>query len=108
MFESLSNNDGLKGGVVPKISVNINGFISTEGKRGPEYFFLAFGADTEGDNLIDGFFSFEIGCLLHGDLAEGVDVHSGVGQVNRVVFDFDFLRGVIDNSFDSDKDFHDL
>ena len=106
MLDCLSDNDWLKGSVVSKIRVDINGLISAEGKRGPENLFLAFGPDTECDNLLYSLFGFEICSLLHSDLAEWVDVHSGVGKINRVVFDFDFLGGVIDYTFDSDKDFH--
>jgi hypothetical protein len=106
MFKRLSNDNGLKGCVMSKVRVDINGLISTKGKRSPKDFFLAFGANTECDNLLYNLFSFEIRSLLHGDLAEGIDIHSGVSQVNRIIFDFDFLRGVIDNTLDSDKDFH--
>lgn len=102
----MSDDDGLEGSIVSEIGVDINGFVSTEGERCPEYFFLSFWSDTDGDNFFDCFFGFKIGSLLHGDFAEGVDIHSGVGEVNGVVFDFDFLWGVVDDTFDSDKNFH--
>lgn len=106
MLECLSDNDWLKGSVVSKIRVDINGLISAEGKRSPKDFFLTFGSNTECDNLLYGLFGFQICSLLHSDLTERVDVHSGVGKVNGIVFDFDFLGGVIDNTLDSDKNFH--
>jgi hypothetical protein len=53
---------------------------------------IPFGSNTEGDDFLDVFAFLEIGGLLHGDFAEGVDVHARVGEVDCVVLDFD-LRG---------------
>jgi hypothetical protein len=53
---------------------------------------VPLGSNTEGDDFLDVFALLEIGGLLHGDFAEGVDVHARVGEVDGVVLDFD-LRG---------------
>jgi hypothetical protein len=91
---------------VSKISIDIDGFISTDGKWSPKNFLLTLWAYAHGHNFLDNFFSLEVGSLLHGDFTEGVDVQSGVGKVNIVILDLNFLRSVIDNSFNSNKNLH--
>ena len=91
MHDCLSYNEGLKSSVVSQISVNVDSFISTDSKRSPQYFFLSFRSNTEGYNFFDNLFGFEIGSLLHGDLAERIDVHSGIGKVYGVVLNLNLL-----------------
>lgn len=48
---------------------------------------VPFGSYAESDDFLNYFLFLEVGCLLHGDLAEGIDVHSGIGQVDCIVLD---------------------
>ena len=53
--------------------------------------YLPFRTNTECDDFFDYLFLLEDGCFLHGDFAEGVDVHACVGEVDVVVLDFDLI-----------------
>lgn len=56
---------------------------------------LPLWTDAQRDDLLHKFLLLEIGSLLHGDLAEGVNIHPGVGQVDSVIFDLDLNEGLV-------------
>ena len=56
---------------------------------------LLFGTNADSDDFFDGFLGLEVGCLLHCDFAEGVDIHASVGKIDCVVFDFDLSKGLL-------------
>ena len=58
---------------------------------------LPFGADAERDDLFDNLFFFKVRCFLHCDFTKRIDVHTCVGEIDVVVFDFDLI--VVDGTF---------
>ena len=89
MSHRFGNKNGLESCIVPKVRVNVDGFIGSKSKRSPENFLFAFGSYAHGYDFLDMFFGFEVGSFLHGNFTEGIDVHSGVRKVDLFIFDFD-------------------
>jgi len=74
-----------------KIGIDVNSFVSTQGKWSPQDFLLPFGTDTQSNNLFNNFFSLEIGSLLHSNLTKRIDVHSGIVKIDFALFYFYLL-----------------
>jgi hypothetical protein len=53
---------------------------------------VLLGTDADSDDLFDGLLSLEVGCLLHGDFAKGIDIHASVGKLDGVVLDFNLSK----------------
>lgn len=56
---------------------------------------LPFRTNAQRNDFLDKLLLLEIGGFLHGDLAERVNIHPGVGQVDSVVLDLDLNEGLL-------------